>query len=232
MKRGCTVLLCVCLGLAVFAWADQTRTDVKDRLDSSAKTLQEIMNAPDKGIPQEVLEGAKCIAVVPSLIKGGFIFGARHGRGVATCRLPDGRWSAPAFFTISGGSWGAQIGVENVQLVMMIMNDDGMRQLLQDKFRIGAGASATAGPVAREVSAAEGWKINSPILTYSRAQGLFAGIDLSGAESERDSDSTRAMYRKGLTNTAVLTGKVPVPAAAHVFLAALEQSKAEALAKK
>jgi SH3 domain-containing YSC84-like protein 1 len=232
MKRSCIVLLCVFLGLISFAWADQTKTDVEDRLNSAAKSLQEIMSAPDKGVPQEVLEGAKCVAVVPSMIKGGFIFGARHGRGVATCRLPDGRWSAPAFFTITGGSWGAQIGVEDVQLVMMIMNDDGMRQLLQDKFRVGAGASATAGPVGRQVSAAEGWKMNSPILTYSRAHGLFAGVDLSGAVIERDSDSTRALYGKDLSNTAVLTGNVPAPPAAHVFLAAVEKAKAESLAKK
>jgi SH3 domain-containing YSC84-like protein 1 len=104
--------------LVSFAWADQTKTDVQDRMDSAAQTLKQIENAPDKGIPNEVFKGTKCVGVVPSMIKGGFIFGGRHGRGVATCRLPDDNWSAPAFFTISGGSWGAQIGVEDVQLVM------------------------------------------------------------------------------------------------------------------
>lgn len=227
------ILLFVLLGLVSFAWADQTKTDVEDRLASAAQTLQQIENAPDKGIPREVLDGSKCIAVVPSMIKGGFIFGGRHGRGVATCRLPDGNWSAPAFFTITGGSWGAQIGVEDVQLVMMVMDDDGMRQLLQDKFRVGAGASAAAGPVGRQASAAEGWKkMNSPIITYSRAHGLFAGIDLSGAEIERDGDSTKAMYGNDLSNTSVLTGKVPIPAGASVFIAAVQKAESESVATR
>jgi lipid-binding SYLF domain-containing protein len=222
------MLVVMILGLTSLSWGDQTKTDVDDRLDSAAKTLQEIMNTPDKGIPEEVFEGAKCVAVVPSMIKGGFIFGGKHGRGVATCKLPNGSWSAPAFFTITGGSWGAQIGVEDVSLVMMVMNDDGMRHLLQDKFQIGGSASASAGPVGRHASAGTGWKLNSEILTYSRSRGLFAGIDLGGSEIERDGDSTKAMYGKDLTNTTVLTGKVRVPAAAHTFVAAVEHAKAEA----
>lgn len=221
-------LLCV----SSLAWANQNKTDVEDRLQSAAKTLEQIQGAPDKGIPQEVMEGAKCVAVVPSMIKGGFIFGGKHGRGVATCRLPNGSWSAPAFFTISGGSFGAQIGVEDVQLVMMIMNNDGMRHLLQDKFQVGAGISASAGPIGRQVSANEGWKLNSEILTYSRSHGAFAGADLGGAEVEKDASSTKAMYGKDLTSTAILTGKVPVPPAAHVFLSAVRTAKAEAVAKK
>jgi lipid-binding SYLF domain-containing protein len=230
MKKLITLVLF--LGLASLGWADQTKTDVEDRLNSAAKTLQEIENAPDKGIPREIMEGAKCVAVVPSMIKGGFIFGGRHGRGVATCRLPNGSWSAPAFFTVTGGSWGAQIGVENVQLVMLVMNDDGMRHLLQDKFQVSGDAGATAGPIGRSASAGEGWKMNAPILTYSRAQGLFAGVDLSGAEVEKDGDSTKAMYGRDLGQTAVLTGKVPVPPAANVFIAAVKNAKAQGVAKK
>ena len=153
MKFRIAVMLVFCMGALGIARADQTKTDVQDRLQSSTTTIQQIIDAPDKGIPDEVLKGAKCIAIVPSMIKGAFIFGGKHGRGLSTCRLPDGRWSAPAFFTITGGSWGAQIGVEDVQLVMMIMNDDGMRNLLSNKFQIGAGASAAAGPVGRHATA-------------------------------------------------------------------------------
>jgi SH3 domain-containing YSC84-like protein 1 len=222
------MLAVVILGIASLAWADQTKTDVQDRLDSAAQTLRNIMKTPDKGIPEEVFEGAKCVAVVPSMIKGGFIFGGKHGRGVATCRLPNGSWSAPVFFTITGGSWGAQIGVEDISLVMLIMNDDGMRHLLQDKFKIGGEASASAGPVGRHATAETGWKLNSEILTYSRSRGLFAGIDLGGSEIERDGDSTKAMYGKDLSNTAVLTGKARVPRAAHTFIAAVEHAKLQA----
>ena len=213
------------LALSGFVWADQTKTDVDERLQDAAKTLREIENAPDKGIPNEVFSDAKCVAVVPSMIKGGFILGGRHGRGVATCRLPNGSWSAPAFFTITGGSWGAQIGVEDIQLVMMIMNEEGMRHLLNDKFKIGGEVSASAGPVGRQASAQEGWKMNAEILTYSRSKGLFAGADLGGSEIERDGDSTKAMYGKDLSNQAVLDGKVPVPTAAHGFIAAVSRAK-------
>jgi lipid-binding SYLF domain-containing protein len=166
------------------------------------------------------------------MIKGGFILGGRHGRGVATCRLANGRWSAPAFFTVSGGSWGAQIGVEDVQLVMMIMNDEGMRHLLSDKFQIGGEVSASAGPIGREASASTGWKLNSEILTYSRSKGLFAGADLGGTQVERDGDSTKAFYGKDLANKTVLDGRVAAPAAAHVFLSAVSRSKGEAVANK
>ena len=213
------------LALSGLVWAAQTKTDVDERLQDAAKTIKEIENAPDKGIPNEVFSGAKCVAVVPSMIKGGFILGGRHGRGVTTCRLPNGSWSAPAFFTISGGSWGAQIGVEDVQLVMMVMNEEGMRHLMSDKFQIGGEASASAGPVGREASAQTGWKLNSEILTYSRSKGLFAGVDLGGAEIERDGDSTKAMYGKDLPTQAVLDGKVSVPPQARTFIAAVSRAK-------
>jgi len=230
MKKIAVTLILFCF--TSFAWADQTKTDVQDRLDSAAATLRQIENAPDKGIPQEVMEGAKCVAIVPSPLKGGFIFGGQNGRGVATCKLPNGNWSAPAFFTISGGSWGAQIGIEDVQLVMLAMNNDGMRHLLQDKFKVGADASASAGPIGRQVSASEGWKLNSEILTYSRAHGLFAGIDLGGSDVEKDADSTRAFYGKDLSARAILTGKIAPPPAAHAFLAAVKNAKAVAVASK
>ncbi len=219
MKLRIAVALIFLASVAGISRADQTKTDVEDRLQSATTTIQQIVDAPDKGIPDEVLKGAKCIAVVPSMIKGAFIFGGKHGRGVSTCKLPDGKWSTPAFFTITGGSWGAQFGVEDVQLVMMIMNDDGMRHLLENKFQIGAGASAAAGPVGRHATAGTDWKASTEILSYSRAHGLFAGIDLSGSWIEHDKDSNVALYGKDYTTSELLTGKVPVPAEARSFLA-------------
>jgi len=230
MRKLLVVLLLA--GLSSFAWGEQTKTDVDERLQSAADVLRSIENAPDHGIPNEVFTGAKCVAVVPSMIKGGFILGGRHGRGVATCRLANGHWSAPAFFTVTGGSWGAQIGVEDVQLVMMFMNDEGMRHLLSDKFQVGGEVSAAAGPVGREASAGTGWKLNSEILTYSRSKGLFAGAELGGTQVERDGDSTKAYYGRDLANKTVLDGHVRPPASAHVFLSAVARTKDAAVDKK
>lgn len=217
------VLLAV-LALGTMSWADE-KEDAIDRLDNANKVLTEIMNTPDKGVPEEVLDGAKCIAVVPHMIKGGFVFGAKHGRGVATCRTATG-WSAPSFFTVTGGSWGAQIGVEGVDLVMMIMNEKGMQQLLNSKFQIGGEASAAAGPVGRHASAGTDWKLNTQILTYSRAKGAFAGATLEGAGIAQDEDAIRAMYGRELTPRTILMGKVPPPAAAQQFLATVRGAKA------
>jgi SH3 domain-containing YSC84-like protein 1 len=161
-----------------------TRENVQDRLDNAGRVLHEIMSAPDRGIPEEVLEHAKCIAVVPHMLKAGFVFGAENGKGVATCRTASG-WSAPAFFDITGGSWGLQIGVEGVDLVLIIQ-DDGMQRLLSSKFEIGADASAAAGPVGRHATADTDWKLDTEVLTYSRAKGLFAGISLAGSAIRHD----------------------------------------------
>jgi lipid-binding SYLF domain-containing protein len=215
------------LSLTNLGWADSKRESSTERLDNAGKVLQEIMGAPDKGIPEEVLEHAKCIAVVPHLIKGGFVVGAENGRGVATCRTASG-WSAPAFFAITGGSWGLQIGVEGIDLVMIIQNDKGMQRLLASKFELGADASAAAGPVGRHASADTDWKLNTEILTYSRAKGAFAGLTLNGASIRRDDDSMQAIYGRNVTTRAVLTGKVAPPPAAHSFLAAVRGAKTEA----
>jgi lipid-binding SYLF domain-containing protein len=219
------VLLAV-LSLGLMAWADE-KEDATDRLNNATKVLNEIMGTPDKGIPDEVLDGAKCIAVVPHLIKGGFVFGAKHGRGVATCRNANG-WSAPSFFSVTGGSWGAQIGVEGVDLIMMVMNEKGMQQLLNSKFQIGGEVSAAGGPVGRHASAGTDWKLDTQILTYSRAKGAFAGATLEGAGISQDGDAIRAIYGKELTPRAILTGKVPAPAAASQFLATVRDAKAVA----
>jgi SH3 domain-containing YSC84-like protein 1 len=222
------MLFVALLSLTSLGWADSDREKSTDRLDHAGRVLQEIMAAPDKGIPEEVLEHARCIAVVPHMIKGGFVFGAENGRGVATCRTAKG-WSAPAFFAITGGSWGLQIGVEGVDLVMIIQGDRGMQRLLSSNFQIGADASAAAGPVGRHASADTDWKLNTEILTYSRARGAFAGLTLSGASVRRDDDSMQAIYGRHVTTRAVLTGRVAPPAAARPFLSAVRGAKSQAV---
>ena len=220
--------------MSAIAWADEKspKQEATDRLQKSGEVLTAIANAPDKGVPDEVLNGAKCIAVVPNLVKAGFVFGGKHGRGVATCKTPAGGWSAPAFFTISGGSWGAQIGVEGVDLVMMIMNDQGMQHLMQNKFQIGGEASAAAGPVGRHASADTDWKAGTEMLTYSRSKGLFAGIELGGSWVSRDAEPMDVLYGNNSTSTEVLSGKVPTPSAAEPFLAEVRKVEARAQAKE
>ena len=225
------VTLVTVLSLTTIGWAATTREDAQDRLDNSGQVLHEIMSAPDQGIPEEVLDHAKCIAVVPHMLKGGFVIGAENGRGVATCRTAKG-WSAPAFFAITGGSWGLQIGVEGVDLVMIIQDDKGMQQLLSSKFQLGADASAAAGPVGRHASADTDWKLNTEILTYSRAKGVFAGLTLTGASIRRDDDSTEAVYGHDVSTDRILRGEVAVPAEAHSFLAEVRNAKEQAIASK
>lgn len=208
--------------------ADESKTEVQERLNSATATLHDLAATPDKGIPEEVYNGTKCIAVVPRMIKGGFIVGGKHGRGVASCKLANGTWSAPAFLTISGGSWGLQAGVEDVDLVMMFMTPEGAQHLMQNKFQIGGSISGAAGPVGRHASAGVDWKLDTQILTYSRAKGLFAGVDLEGSWIEHDSDSTLALYDKDVSTSAALTGEVPVPTAARGFVAEVARLKTEA----
>lgn len=227
MKKIMTVV--ALLSLTSIGWAGTNREATVDRMDHAGAVLQEIMAAPDKGIPEEVLEHAKCIAVVPHLLKGGFVVGAENGRGVATCRTANG-WSAPIFFAITGGSWGLQIGVEGIDLVMIIQNERGMRQLLSSKFELGADASAAAGPVGRHASADTDWKLNAEILTYSRARGAFAGLTLDGASIRHDEDSTRAIYGNNVSNRRILAGQVTTPASAHRFLDAVGAAKSQAVA--
>ena len=217
------------LSLGALCWAGSAKEDATDRLDSATTVLHEIMGMPDKGIPEEVLEHAKCVAVVPHMVKGGFIFGAKAGKGVATCRTADG-WSAPAFITISGGSWGLQIGVEAVDVVLIIQNDKGMQRLLESNFQIGGDASAAAGPVGRHAEAGTDWKLDTEILTYSRAKGAFAGLTLEGASLRQDNDSRHAIYGPHATTRALLLGKVPAPAAAKPFLAEIHAAKSQAVA--
>ena len=218
------------LSLGTLCWAGSAREDATDRLDNATNVVHAIMSAPDNGIPEEVLEHAKCIAVVPHMVKGGFVFGGKGGKGVATCRTANG-WSAPAFITILGGSWGLQIGVEAVDLVMIIQNEKGMQKLLSSNFQLGADASAAAGPVGRHASAGTDWKLDTEILTYSRAKGAFAGLTLEGASIRQDDDSRHAIYGRKVTTRALLLGKVPAPSAAKPFLAEIRGAKAQAVAE-
>jgi lipid-binding SYLF domain-containing protein len=225
------MLFVTLLSLTSLSWAASGREASTDRMDKAGRVISEIMSAPDKGIPEEILDHAKCIAVVPHMLKGGFVFGAENGRGVATCRTAEG-WSAPAFFAITGGSWGLQIGIEGVDLVMIIQNDKGMHRLLQSQFELGGDASAAAGPVGRHASADTDWTLNTEILTYSRAKGAFAGLTLDGASIRRDDDSMHAVYGRGSSTRAVLTGQVAIPGAAEPFLTAVRDAKAQARAAR
>src|ERR1700732_964321 len=229
MKK--VMFLLAMLSLGTLCWAGSAREDARDRLENATKVLHEIMGMPDNGIPEEVLEHARCVAVVPHMVKAGFIFGGKGGKGVATCRTADA-WSAPAFITISGGSWGLQIGVEAVDVVLIIQNEKGMQKLLESNFQVGADASAAAGPVGRHATAGTDWKMDTEILTYSRAKGAFAGLTLTGASLRQDDDSRRAIYGDNVTTRALLSGKVPVPAAAKPFLAEIHGAKAKARSDK
>jgi lipid-binding SYLF domain-containing protein len=221
MKKVMAVVLVTFMGLAgTCAWAASGKQDTVDRLKSSTEVLKAIMAAPDNGIPEEVLDSAKCMIVVPDLIKGGFIFGGKHGRGIATCRTSSG-WSAPAFVSVGGGSWGLQIGVEGVDLVMLVMNDQGLQHLLSSKFQLSGEGSAAAGPVGRHASAGTDWKLNTQMLTYSRSRGVFAGLTLEGAVVQQDEDSTRAIYHKNLPFRTVLSGKTATPEIAEGFMNAV-----------
>ncbi|MFY9659857.1 MAG: lipid-binding SYLF domain-containing protein [Terriglobales bacterium] len=221
MKKVMSLLLMSLIGLVgTFAWAGSSREDTLDRLQSSVDVLHSIMATPDKGIPEQVLNDAKCVVVVPNLVKGGFIFGAKHGRGVATCRTAAG-WSAPAFITIGGGSWGLQIGVEDVDLVMLVMNDRGLQHLLSSKFELSGEGSVAAGPVGRSAVAGTDWKLNTEVLSYSRSKGVFGGLTLEGAVVEQDNDSTRAIYGDHMKFRNILSGRVPTPASADAFLQAV-----------
>jgi lipid-binding SYLF domain-containing protein len=214
-----TLLLSLC-SLALAADDQAKESKATDRLQAAADVLNQIESAPDSGIPREILSKAECVAVVPSLLKGGFIVGAKYGRGLASCRTPKG-WSAPAFFMTTGGSVGFQIGGQAVDLVMLIMNNDGMQHLLSSQFALGADASVAAGPVGRHAEGNTDWKMRAQVLTYSRARGVFAGVALNGAVIKQDKDATREFYGHMVTFKAALTGEVDPPPAANPFLTML-----------
>ena len=220
MNKRISILLLTCMGLLGSTAFASSREDTVERLQNSVDVLQSIMSTPDKGIPEEVLSGAKCILIVPDLVKGGFVFGGKHGRGIATCRTANG-WSAPAFVSVGGGSWGLQIGIEKVDLVMLIMNDRGMQHLLSSKFELTGEGSVAAGPVGRHASAGTDWQLNTEVLTYSRSKGLFAGLTLEGAVVQEDDDSTKAIYGKQKGFRGILSGKASTPASCVAFVDAV-----------
>lgn len=187
------------------------RADDVERLQRGAAVLDEIMAAADKGVPEEIIHDAKCIAIVPGMIKGAaFFVGANYGKGVASCRTDKG-WSAPAFFSIRGGSFGLQIGGQAVDVIMLIMNKQGMENLLASKFKLGADASVAAGPVGRHADASTDWKMQAEVLTYSRARGIFAGISLNGAVITQHEDDTREFYGRMVPFKSILLGQVASP---------------------
>ena len=217
------MLICVLLTLfATLSWAQGDHDKVLDRVAEAGTVMNEIMSAPDAGIPDEILGSAQCVAVVPSMLKGGFIVGAAYGKGLASCKTEHG-WSAPAFFRVEGGSFGLQIGGQAVDLVMVIMNERGMRALLSSKFKLGADASVAAGPVGRHAEGATDWKMRAQVLTYSRARGVFAGISLNGAVIKQDRDDTRTFYGRMVPYRTLLLGQHEAPADANPFLETLQR---------
>jgi len=218
MKRK----LIAALGLSACMLCAQS--DVTKRLDAAADSFKDVMDTPDKSIPQDLLTKAQCVVVVPGLKKGAFIVGAKYGKGFVSCRKKDGvGWSAPGSIRVEGGSFGFQIGGQETDVFMLIMNERGMNRLFATKFTLGGDASVAAGPVGRSTQAETDAAMTAEILTWSRARGLFAGISLSGATLREDEDWNHDMYGRKITNKEVITGDVATPAIAQNFLAMLNK---------
>ncbi len=228
LKRLLIVTTLVLLPTLTAAASD--REDDVNRTRKAAEVFKEIMNAPDQGIPHDLLESAKCIAIIPGDLKFAFIFGGSYGRGVATCRTEHG-WSAPMFLAIDGGSVGYQIGGSSTDLVMLFMNDHALHSLLSVKFKLGADASVAAGPVGRNAAAGTDLKLSAEILSYSRAKGVFAGVSLDGAVVQADKSGDEAMYGGNVDRNEILSGKVAVPESARPLLHELGEYVLEAKAK-
>jgi len=221
-------ILAIAGSFSAAAFAADREIKVDDRLDASADTLIDMMHAADKGIPQDLIEKAKCVVVLPGMKKAGFIFGAEYGRGFAVCRGHGGSgWSAPAAMRAEGGSFGFQIGATETDIVLLVMNDGGMKHLLSDKFTIGGDARAAAGPIGREVTAQTDAMLNAEMLSYSRSRGLFAGISLEGATLRPDGETNRELYGHESTNREILTGDFKTPVAAAKFERALRRDSSQ-----
>lgn len=222
MKRLLIVVLSLGLAVPLFSQAKED-----DRLDASYQVLKEILATPDKGIPIDLLNKSECVIIYPSVKKGAFIVGASYGRGVITCRTGanlNGPWSAPAMFALEGGSFGLQIGGQATDFVLLVMNDQGAKSVLKSKVKLGGDASVAAGPVGRNTSAETDAVMKAEILSWSRARGVFAGIDLSGSTMRSDDGANKELYGKDLTATQIVRdGAVKRPAAAHSLLALLDR---------
>ena len=221
-------LLAVVAALPAVARATDKDDDVS-RIENSARVLREIMNTPDKGIPQELLEKTKCIAIIPGSVKFAFVLGGEYGRGLATCHTANG-WSAPIFLAVEGGSVGYQIGGSYTDLVLLFMNDRALDHLLTDKFKLGADASVAAGPVGRHASANTDIALHAEILSYSRSRGIFAGVSLNGTVVHADKSGNEAMYGNNESRRAIISGRVPVPPSAHSLLSEISRYVLEAKA--
>lgn len=219
MRKTCLLGLLAIASTTVWAKTDEALA----RIDESGKVFSEIMNAPDKGIPQDLFDKAKCVAIIPGMKKAGFVVGGNYGKGVMTCRDSSSAsgWTGPSTVRMEGGSFGAQIGAGETDVVMLVMNQDGADKLMGDKFTFGGDASAMAGPIGRDASAQTDAKLTAGILTYSRARGAFAGITLNGATLRPDNDDNRKIYGQEVSHKDILSGKVPAPAAARPLYAAL-----------
>lgn len=215
----CSLLTCLVAGTSASA-GQKSSKDYRDAVSQSAKAarvFREIMRAPDKAVPQEILDGAECVAVFPQVLKAGFVIGARGGRGVASCRTKNG-WSAPAFFNLKGGSVGLQIGAQSTDFVLLFMNENGLNRLMGDKFELGGDASVAAGPVGRQAGASTNIRMDAEILSYSRSRGLFAGLELKGVVITLDNDNMQAVYGEGVKAKAVLRdGSVKTPADVRAY---------------
>jgi lipid-binding SYLF domain-containing protein len=216
------ILIALVVLLATTAALADGRADDIERLQNGATVITEIMSAPDSGVPDEVIHSAKCIAVIPNMLKAAFGVGGAYGKGVASCRTEKG-WSAPAFFSLKGGSFGFQIGGQAADIVMLIMNDQGMQNLLESKFKLGADASVAAGPVGRHADASTDWKLRAQVLTYSRTRGIFAGISLNGAVVTQHQDDTRDFYGRMVPFKTILLGRIEPPKDAAVWEKTLTQ---------
>jgi lipid-binding SYLF domain-containing protein len=207
----------ILMALASLTAVASDREDDVNRTQKAAQVFREIMNTPDQGIPSNLLESAKCIAIIPGDKKFAFVFGGSYGRGIATCRTEHG-WSAPMFVAIDGGSVGYQIGGSSTDLVMLFMNDHALQSLMSDKFKLGADASVAAGPVGRKAAASTDLKMNAEILSYSRSKGVFAGVSLDGAVMQADKSGDKAMYGDDVNRHEILDGKVAVPESARALV--------------
>jgi lipid-binding SYLF domain-containing protein len=215
LKRILAVTILIAIASLTAVASD--REDDVNRTQKAAQVFKEIMNTPDQGIPSNLLESAKCIAIIPGDKKFAFVFGGSYGRGIATCRTEHG-WSAPMFVAIDGGSVGYQIGGSSTDLVMLFMNDHALQSLMSDKFKLGADASVAAGPVGRNAAASTDLKLNAEILSYSRSKGIFAGVSLDGAVMQADKSGDKAMYGDDVNRHEILDGKVAVPASARALV--------------
>ncbi len=231
MKTKLLTLLCIAgTSLSAFAATDKAKLD--DRINDAKQVIDQIMSVPDKAIPNQITQQATCVGVIPGVKKAAFVVGGQYGQGVVTCRTGHG-WSAPVFIRIAGGSFGFQIGGQSTDLVLVAVNDKGFQDLLKSQFKIGGDASAAAGPVGRNASASTDWKLNAELLSYSRAKGLFAGIDLNGAVVNQNTDDTNAYYGGAAPSfEKILHGGVPVPADAQPFVRTVAKYFMKAQASK